>query len=166
MTANHSSRASGQESTDTEIIECGDDAEILGEGGEEVRTDGGQPREHARADGGTRPRTPVDDLASPDDATARLEDLDPIFAKGGFSIEGGPVVVNSAPHGADVDPAARPDPVVIEAFDDGEIFAGVQFEDGQMTGDGGFVLDEDDALQLARALVLAVDADRPVSWGL
>ncbi len=127
---------------------------------------GADENDEFATDGGVRQMTPVDDLASPDDATARLEDLDPVFAKGGFSIEGGPVVVNSAPHGADVDPAARPDPVVIEAFDDGEIFAGVQFEDGQMTGDGGFVLDEDDALQLARALVLAVDADGPVSWGL
>jgi len=154
MTAPENASGHDQERIDNDIIVCDDDAEILDENDPLV------------ADGGTRRRTPVDDLASSDDPAARLENLDPVFAKTGFSIEAGPVVINSAPHGADIEPSARPDPVVIETLGDGEIFAGVQFDNGQMTGDGGFILDENEALQLARALVLAVDADQPVSWGL
>ena len=205
MTANHSSRASGQESTDTEIIECGDDAEILDED-DSLVTDGGKAvpfgyekpeRRRDRADshfceevgstvwvgkdrcpycgadenyefatdGGVRQMTPVDDLAADEDPEERLENLAAARARAGATFSYGPVAVRDYPHGENdsVGVDDRPDTMTVEALGDREIFVGVEFGAGG-SGDFGATLDEADAVRLARALLLAVDAEAPTRW--
>lgn len=157
MTADRTYSHGHRESTDREMIDdiivCDDDAEILDEN-DELATDGG-----------VRRTTPVDDLAADEEPEERLENLAPARARAGATFSYGPVAVRDYPHGENdsVGVDDRPDTMTVEALGDREIFVGVGFGAGG-NGDFGATLDEADAVRLARALLLAVDAEAPTRW--